>query len=74
MAGEMTVLSETGYDSETHLGFNDIATDDPSNPSLMKVQLKASKTDPCRKGINIYVGSTGNNLCPIAAILAYLAV
>ena len=33
-AGEMTAPSKTGYDSETHLGFNDIAIDDPSMPSL----------------------------------------
>ena len=28
-----------------------------------------SKTDPFRKGIDIYLGRTGNDLCPIEAIL-----
>ena len=34
--------------------------------------LKASKTDPFRVGVNIYVGSTGNTLCPVTAVLHYM--
>ena len=38
----------------------------------MEIRLKASKTDPFRKGISIFVGRTNNDLCPIA-MLAYTA-
>ena len=71
-AGEIT--SEGAFDPGAHLSFNDIAIDNLSNPSVMQVRIKASKTDPFRKGIDIYVGRTENDLCPIAAMLAYLAV
>jgi len=33
-----------------------------------------SKTDPFRKGVAIYLGRTDNDLCPVGAIAAYLAV
>ena len=47
----------------------------PITPSVMEIRLKASKTDPFRfhKGISIFVDRTNNDLCPIAAMLAYIA-
>ena len=38
------------------------------------ITIKASKTDPFRQGIEIFVGRTHTDLCPIEATLAYLAV
>lgn len=35
--------------------------------------IKASKTDQLRKGVDIYVGRMRNALCPVEALLAYLA-
>ena len=34
----------------THPTYSDISIDDPGHPTLMKLRLKASKTDPFRKG------------------------
>ena len=34
--------------------------------------LKASKTDPFRKGITLYIGQVPSDLCPVSAMLAYL--
>ena len=45
-----------------------------TNPTLLKLRLKASKTDQFRKGMDVVVGRTNNKLCPVAAVLAYLAV
>ena len=73
-AGEITVPTDMSFDAGAHLTFADIAIDSKENPSVMEIRLKASKTDPYRKGISIYVGRTGNALCPISAMLAYLAV
>ena len=72
-AGELTIPSENSYDPQIHLSYGDIAIDSPSNPTIMKVHLKESKTDPGRKGVDIFVGRTYNKLCPIAAVMAYLA-
>ena len=57
-----------------HLSFSDVAIDDPQNPSIMLVHLKTSKTDSFRKGVDIFLGRTHNELCPISTMLAYLAV
>lgn len=42
-------------------------------PKVLRVRLKQSKTDQLRQGVHVYVGRTGCKLCPIAAILAYMA-
>ena len=72
-ADELTIPSENSYDPQIHLSYGDIAIDSPSNPTIMKVHLKESKTDPGRKGVHVFVGHTYNRLCPIAAVMAYLA-
>ena len=72
-SGEITVPSESAYDSGEHLNFSDIAVDSVANPSMLKVRIKASKTDPFRQGVDIFIGKTDNKLCPVAAMLSYLA-
>jgi len=72
-AGEITVPSEADYDAGVHLNLPDVAVDNKHNPSMMRIHIKASKTDPFRKGIHIFVGITENDLCPVKAMLAYLA-
>ena len=39
---------------------------------LLRVRIKASKTDPFRVGVDIFVGKTGNKLCPVTAVLSYM--
>jgi hypothetical protein len=41
---------------------------------LMLVRLKVSKTDPFGAGVVVRVAATGNRLCPLMAMLRYLAV
>ena len=71
-SGEVTVLS--AFDPATHLTFDDINVDGITNPTLPKLRLKASKTDPFRKGVVVVVGKTNDNFCPVTAVLAYLAL
>lgn len=73
-SGEITIPSANAYDPTVHLNFTDLSFDAPVNPSIIRVNLKASKTDPFRVGVQIYIGKTTGPLCPIAAMLAYLAV
>ena len=72
--GEFTCPSGQAYDPSCHLSLSDVAIDSPSNPSLMRVTLKQSKTDPFWKGVDIYLGAVESSLCPIRAMLAYLAI
>ena len=70
-AGEITVPSQDAYDSTAHLSFKDVAVECPTNPMVMEVRIKASKTDPFRKGVNLFIGRTNNDLCPIVAWLTW---
>ena len=72
-SGEVTVPSDSAFDPAAHLTFDDVKVDNITNPTLLKIRLKASKTDPFRNGIDIVVGRTNNKLCPVTAVLAYLA-
>ena len=72
-AGEMTTPDDGGYDPGAHLSFGDIAVDDPSSASFLRVRIKQSKTDPFRKGVDLFLGRTGSDICPVAALLSYLA-
>ena len=38
------------------------------------MRIKASKTDPFRLGITLVLGATQQDLCPLAAILPYVAL
>ena len=61
------------FDPTSHLCWGDVATDDLSTPSALKIHLKRSKCDQLSKGMDIFIGSSGNDICPVAAMLAYIA-
>jgi len=70
---EFTVPCHTDYDPSLHLSLQDISIDNRDNPRILKVNIKQSKTDPFRQGVQIYLGATDTPLCPILGILPYLA-
>ena len=47
--------------------------DNREHPTSLTVSLRASKTDVFQAGHSLLVGATGNLLCPVAAVLGYLA-
>ena len=73
-SGEVILPFDSSFDPATHLTINDISVNDTTNPTWLKLCLKASKTDPFRKGVDVVVGRTNNKLCPVAAVLAYVAM
>ena len=73
-SGEFTVPSLTSFDPAVHMSAEDIAIDDRSNPTMLFVRLKASKCDQTRQGVTLSVCRTTTQLCPVAAVLAYLVV
>ena len=73
-SGEITSPSAHDFDPTYHLSLTDIAVDNPSHPLAISVYIKASKTDPFRKGVQIFLGRTNDHLCPVAAMLAYVAI
>ena len=71
-AGEVVVPSDSAFDPSIHLTVKDISVDSHSSPSYIAVNIKASKTDPFRRGVTIYLGRTHNQICPVAATLRYM--
>ena len=55
-SGEVVMPSEKEYDPDMHLCYHDIKVDSNQNPTYLQVTLKASKTDPFRQGVTLYVG------------------
>ena len=70
----MTVPDAGAYDKSVHLSFDDIAIDETSSPSFVRVRIKQSKTDPFCRGVNLFLGRTHTDLCPVAAHLSDLVV
>ena len=70
--GEATVSSMEAYDPSVHLSVADISIDSRDSPTVVIVRIKASKTDPYRTGVDIHLGKTGKDLCPVAAVLSYI--
>ena len=73
-SGEVTVPSMKLYDPTYHLSVGDVMLDSVSQPSVVHVRIKASKTDPFRQGVTVCLGRTDNDLCPVGAMTAYLGV
>ena len=62
---EFTVPASDQYNPAVHLSLADISVDSHTNPSVIKLSIKQSKTDPFRQGVDIYLGRTATNICPV---------
>ena len=73
-AGEFTEVSPQ-KNSEPRLAASDISVDSHENPQVLTVHLRQSKTDPFGVGAYIRLGRTSDRvLCPVSALLAYMAM
>ena len=70
-AGEITVPTTSAFDAATHLSWGDVAID--VTGMALRVFLKRSKTDQYGRGTEVFLGATGNDLCPVEAVRAYVA-
>lgn len=71
-SGEVVVPSQAGYDPTCHLSYGDVLVDNARTPTFLEIHIKASKTDPFRKGVSVFLGVTGGELCLVAATLDYM--
>ena len=72
-SGEITIPHDGAYDPNTHLSFSDVAVNNSKRPSIISLLIKQSKTDQGREGTRVVIGKTGDDLCPVSALLAYLS-
>lgn len=70
--GEFTVTGD--FDRSIHLCYSDIAfrKDVTLRQEYVALNLKASKTDPFRKGCTVLLFATGQRACPVFALRKYL--
>lgn len=71
-SAEFTVPSLSAFNPDIHLTVDDIAVDSHTSPSCLQLTIKASKTDPFRKGCCLYIGLGRLPLCALSAIMNYL--
>ena len=69
---EFTCPSLQAYDPGAHS--DDLALDSHVNPSILKLTVKASKIDPFRQGVSIFLASTNLPLCSVSSMTSYLAI
>ena len=70
-AVEITVPSASTFDQRVHLAWGDVSISDDGR--ALRVRLKRSKTDQFMRGVEVFIGATGNDVCPIAATREYVA-
>ena len=72
-SGEFTCPSPNEVE-DCALSVADVAIDSRINPRMLTIFLRKSKTDQYGVGTHICVGRTGSTLCPVSAMLAYMAI
>ena len=71
-SGEFT-CSSWSANNQSMLSLQDVALDNRLDPTTVHLSLRRSKTDVFVTGVTIHLGQTGDILCPVCALLAYLA-
>ena len=55
--GEVVDPSLSSFNPSVHLCYGDVALDSADPPTLIQVRLKASKMDPFRQVMSVYLGA-----------------
>ena len=71
-SGKVVVPSDSEYDPVVHLSFGDVRLDNTTDPQFLEVTIKVSKMGPFRQGVQVYLGRTNTDLCPVAVVLSYM--
>lgn len=64
----MATKGHKGEELDSVLLFEDLEVDRRVAPSLVHFTLRASKTDPFRKGVKVVIGRTGNEVALLLAM------
>lgn len=72
-AGEALAPERGEFDPEAHLGWEDVQLDEAASPKWIRLKIKESKTDRLRKGAFVTLPRTDAELCPVLAVLKFMA-
>ena len=70
-AGEITVQLVSAYDPASNLSWGDVAI--TGDQQVVRIFLRRSKTDQYGRGTEVFLGATGDDICPVEAVMAYVA-
>ena len=65
--------SAAEFNPAMHLSWNDVCVDCVERPSMIRVHLRMSKCDQFGQGVDVFLGRVDSPVCPVAALLAYIA-
>ena len=71
---EFATSSPNHFNSSTDLLLSDVALDNCVSPTTIQTTLKQSKNDQFRTGTIICLGKTTHAVCPVDALVQYLAI
>jgi len=69
---KVCIPGEKAFNKGAHLTMQDILVDNLAKPQSVQVRINASKTDPFRQGVLVYVDHINQPLCPVSALLVYM--
>lgn len=70
--GELLLSTQEDFNPRLHLAWGDVAVDNNHNPRMVRCHLKQSKTDQIGQGVDVVLGKTDQDLCPVTAVLGYV--
>ena len=71
---EFLLPDQGPFDPSCHLSIADISLRQSTSPWFFVVNIKKSKTDQFGAGTQVVLGATGLTICPVSALLDFLAV
>ena len=71
-SGELCSSDSLKFLPSSELSINDVCVDNLRDPQWVRMHLKCSTTDPFGEGASIFILRTCDDLCPVAALLAWL--
>ena len=73
-AGRVAPRIQGAFNEASGLTWGDVAVDHRDKTTMVQGHLKRSKCDQFGAGTDVVVGLTGDELCPVAAIVRYFEV
>ena len=71
--GELLWSSPSDFNPRLHFLWGDMAVDNAVELRMLRFRLHQSKTDQFGRGVDVVLGKTGCDLCPVAAVLGYVS-
>ncbi|XP_011407305.1 PREDICTED: uncharacterized protein LOC105314691 [Amphimedon queenslandica] len=60
--------------SPANILMSEVAINSRTSPTAIRLRLRKAKTDPFGRGVEIFLGVSGSGVCPVSALLSYLAI